>query len=182
MLELSLHILDIAENAVRAEARNVTISIAEDISNDCVLLEICDDGKGMTTEELQRVLDPFFTTKTVRRIGLGLPMLAQAADNAGGVFEIRSKPHQGTAVRASFRLAHIDRQPLGDMAGTLTTLIAGNPGIRFIYKHRCNQNEYELDTDEIKAQLDDIPINHATVLNVIRNNITHGLKEISAQA
>ena len=104
MMELSLHILDITENAVRAKARHVFISITEDRINDRLTLEIRDDGTGMTTEDLKRVLDPFYTTKKVRRVGLGLPMLAQAAENAGGCFEIKSEPGKGTT--ATLSLAH----------------------------------------------------------------------------
>jgi hypothetical protein len=182
MLELSLHILDIAENAVRAEAETVTIMLVEDPKTDRLILEIRDDGKGMAEGELQRVLDPFYTTKKVRRVGLGLPMLAQAAQNAGGGFEIESKPSEGTAVRVAFQLSHIDRQPLGDLPGTLATLIAGNPDIHFIYRHRREQEEYALDTDEIKREIDDVPINHIEVLKFIRQDIAEGLKELNAQA
>jgi hypothetical protein len=182
MLELSLHILDISENAVRAEAKTVTITLVEDPPSDRLTLEIRDDGKGMNGDELRRVLDPFYTTKKVRRVGLGLPMLAQAAQNAGGGFEIESKPSEGTAVRVSFQLSHIDRQPLGDLQGTLATLIAGNPDIHFIYHHRSRQGQYVLDTDEIKNEIGDVPINHIEVLKFIRQDITEGLKEINARA
>jgi hypothetical protein len=182
MLELSLHILDIAENAVRAEAKTVTITLIEDPHADRITLEISDDGKGMTENELRRVLDPFYTTKKVRRVGLGLPMLAQAAQNAGGWFEIISKPSEGTVVRVAFRLSHIDRQPLGDLQGTLVTLIAGNPDIHFIYRHRHDQREYVMDTDEIRMEIEDIPINHVEVLKFIRQDIAEGLKEINAEA
>jgi hypothetical protein len=109
-------------------------------------------------------------------------MLAQAAQNAGGGFEIESKPSEGTAVRVAFQLSHIDRQPLGDLPGTLATLIAGNPDIHFIYRHRREQEEYALDTDEIKREIDDVPINHIEVLKFIRQDIAEGLKELNAQA
>ena len=182
MLELSLHILDIAENAVRAQARTVCINVTEELQTDRLTLEIRDDGKGMTEDELRRVLDPFYTTKKVRRVGLGLPMLAQAAQNAGGWFEIESKPSEGTAVRVAFQLSHIDRQPLGDLQGTLVTLIMGNPNIHFIYRHQRGQDTYVLDTEEIKGEIEDVPINHVEVLKFIRQDIAEGLKEINAQA
>lgn len=182
MIELSLHILDIAENAVRAQAKTVTITLIEDPQTDRLTLEVRDDGKGMTADELKRVLDPFYTTKKVRRVGLGLPMLAQAAQNAGGEFEIESKPSEGTAVKVAFRLSHIDRQPLGNLQGTLETLIAGNPDIHFIYRHRREQKEYVLDTDEIKREIEDIPINHVEVLKFIRQDVTEGLNGINAEA
>jgi len=182
MMELSLHILDITENAVRAKARHVLISISEDRINDRLTLEIHDDGTGMTTEDLKRVLDPFYTTKKVRRVGLGLPMLAQAAENAGGCFEIESEPGKGTVVTVAFQLTHMDRQPLGDMAGTLVTLITGNPEMHFVYRHHCNSRTYALDTDEIKKEIEDVPINHIEVLKWIRLNVEASLKKINAQA
>ena len=182
MIELSLHILDIAENAIRAKAGNVIISITEDRINDRLTLEIRDDGTGMTPEELQRVLDSFYTTKKIRRVGLGLPMLAQAAENAGGSFEIESEPGKGTVVTVAFQLTHMDRQPLGDLAGTLVTLITGNPEMHFVYLHRCNGQTYTLDTDEIKKEIEDVPINHIEVLKWIRLDIETGLKNINAQA
>ena len=182
MLELSLHILDIAENAVREEAKTVTITLIEDPQMDRLTLEIRDDGKGMNEDERRRVLDPFYTTKKVRRVGLGLPMLAQAAQNAGGGFEIESEPSEGTAVRVAFQLSHIDRQPLGDLQGTLVTLIMGNPDIHFIYRHQRGQGAYVLDTEEIKGEIEDVPINHVEVLKFIRQDIAEGLKEINAQA
>lgn len=182
MLELSLHILDIAENAVRAQAKAVRITLTEDPEKDRFILEIRDDGNGMTEDELKRVLDPFYTTKKVRRVGLGLPMLAQAAENAGGCFEIESKPGEGTTVTVAFQLNHIDRQPLGDAPGTLVTLIMGNPDVRFVYCHRRGQAEYILDTDEIKKEIEDVPINHIEVLKFIRQDVVDGLKGINADA
>lgn len=182
MIELSLHILDITENAVRAKARQVIISISEDRTNDRLTLEIRDDGTGMTPEELKRVLDPFYTTKKVRRVGLGLPMLAQAAENAGGSFKIESEQGKGTVVTVAFQLTHMDRQPLGDLAGTLVTLITGNPEIRFVYRHRCNGRTYAFDTDEIKKEIGDVSINHIEVLKWIRLDVETGLKKINAQA
>ncbi|MEW6672244.1 MAG: sensor histidine kinase [Thermodesulfobacteriota bacterium] len=182
MIELSLHILDITENAVRAKARHVFISITEDRKNDRLSLEIRDNGTGMTAEDLKRALDPFYTTKKVRRVGLGLPMLAQAAENAGGSFAIESEPGKGTVVTVAFQLTHVDRQPLGDLADTLAALITGNPEMHFVYRHRCNGRTYTLDTDEIKKEIDDVPINHIEVLKWIRLDVEAGLKKINSQA
>ena len=182
MIELSLHILDIAENAVRAKARHVSISITEDRLNDRLTMEIRDDGVGMTKKVLKRVLNPFFTTKKVRRVGLGLPMLAQASEIAGGYFTIESAPGKGTVVTVAFQLSHMDRQPLGDIAGTLVTLITGNPVVHFVYRHHCNGRTYWLDTDEIKKEIEDVPIHHIEVLKWIRRYVEAGLREIDAQA
>jgi anti-sigma regulatory factor (Ser/Thr protein kinase) len=182
MLELSLHILDITENAVRAQAQTVRITLTEEPEKDRLMLEICDDGKGMSEDELKRALDPFYTTKKVRRVGLGLPMLAQAAENTGGCLEIESEPGKGTTVTVVFRLRHIDRQPLGNMPGTLVTLIMGNPDIHFVYRHRRGRDVYVLDTDDIKREIGDVPLTHVEVLKFIRKDIEEGLKEINAEA
>jgi len=182
LLEISLHILDIVENSTRAGAKTVSIDIIEDTARDILSLEIRDDGSGMTEDILKKVIDPFFTTKTVRNVGLGLPMLAQAAERAEGRFIIESKGGEGTRVAADFKLSHIDRQPLGDIAGTLVTLIAGNEDIDLIYRHEHNGKIYIFDTREIKKEIEDIPINHVAVLNFIRNHIIEGLKEIGAEA
>jgi len=182
MLELSLHILDIVENSTRACAKNVHILIIEDTHKDTLFLEIKDDGSGMSKDVLQKVLDPFYTTKTVRNVGLGLPMLAQASERTEGYFIIESKGGEGTRIQAEFKLSHIDRQPLGDIASTLVTLIAGNPEVDFIYRHQHNDREYVLDTRDVKREIDDVPINHVEVLNYIRNHIQEGLREIGMEA
>jgi signal transduction histidine kinase len=182
LLEISLHILDIVENSTRAGAKTVSIDIIEDTAKDILSLEIRDNGSGMTEDVLNKVIDPFFTTKKVRSVGLGLPMLALAAERAEGRFAIESKGGEGTRVAADFKLSHIDRQPLGDISGTLVTLIAGNEDVDLIYRHEHDGQVYIFDTREIKKEIEDIPINHVAVLNFIRNHITEGLKEIGAEA
>jgi hypothetical protein len=182
MLELSLHILDIVENSTRAGAKSVYITLVEDTAGDKLSLEISDDGSGMTEDILNKVTDPFFTTKTVRSIGLGLPMLAQAAEKTEGKFTVESKGGEGARVAAEFRMSHIDRQPLGDMASTMVTLIAGNMDVDFIYRHKRNGMEYILDTRDVRREIEDVPINAPDVLNLIRELIQDGLKEISTKA
>ncbi|MBP1766799.1 MAG: histidine kinase [Candidatus Aminicenantes bacterium] len=142
MEDLSLHILDIAENSIEAKARRVAIRVEELISKDRLVLEISDDGRGMSPRKLARALDPFFTTKKAKRIGLGLPLLAQAARAAGGKVTLRSGPGRGTRVRATFRLGHIDLQPLGDIAETLTVLMVAHPDVNFRYTHKTDAGSY----------------------------------------
>jgi signal transduction histidine kinase len=132
MEELSLHVLDIAENSIAAGAKRVEIRIDEDPAADWLTIEISDDGAGMTKEQLQRATDPFFTTRTTRRVGLGLPLLEQAARAAGGAFQIDSASGKGTKVTARFRHSHLDRQPMGDLRSTLMTLAAGHPEIEWV--------------------------------------------------
>src|SRR5512142_3272074 len=120
MEDLSLHILDIAENAINAGATAITIDIEENSAEDTLTIEITDNGCGMDADTLKHALDPFYTTRTTRRVGLGLPMLQEAATAANGFVDLRSVPGFGTAVRATFQSSHIDRKPLGDIAETIT--------------------------------------------------------------
>jgi nitrogen fixation/metabolism regulation signal transduction histidine kinase len=181
MIELALHVLDIAENSSRAEASLIEITIVEDTFRDIFSMEIRDNGYGMDEPTLQKALDPFFTTKKVRRIGLGLPMLSQAANATGGRFSLESKPGKGTVVHAEFRHSHIDRQPLGDIAGSIVALIIGNPGINIVYTHHKNTRTYILDTREIREGLGEVPLNHREVLNLIRDNIREGIEELNGE-
>lgn len=182
MLELALHILDIAENSVRAGAKTVWIDITENRREDRLRIKIRDDGSGMDPETLKRAMDPFYTSKKVRKVGLGLPMLAEAAERAGGGFTIESTEGVGTRVEVSFRLGHIDRQPLGDLAGALIALIVGNAGVDFICRHDCDGEVFTLDTREIRNEIDDIPMNHPEVLKFIRQHIMEGLSGIGTEA
>lgn len=178
MIELALHILDIAENSTRAHASLIEISVLEDLATDVLSFEIRDNGTGMDGNTLQKAMDPFYSTKKVRRVGLGLPMLAQATKNAGGRFEIESAPDSGTRVYAAFRHSHIDRQPLGDIPGVISTLILGNPEVDFLFTHTRNGKAYVLDTREIRRELGDIPLNHLEVIGAIRENVRQGIAEL----
>jgi len=132
MPDLAMHILDIMENSTRAEAKHVSLEIVEDSAKNTVSITIIDDGKGMTDAELKRALDPFYTTKSKRSmVGLGLPLLKETAEQAGGGLMVASAPHKGTEVRARMALDHIDRPPLGDINEMLRIVIATNPGIEF---------------------------------------------------
>jgi hypothetical protein len=136
MQDLSLHILDIVENSIAASARRIEIRIAEDTRQDLLSVEIRDDGQGMDAEAQKKALDPFFSTKTTRRVGLGLPLLAQAARETGGSLQLESEPGGGTTVKAMFQLSHPDRKPLGDIAETLRTILAGRPELDLQFEYR----------------------------------------------
>jgi anti-sigma regulatory factor (Ser/Thr protein kinase) len=150
--DLSLHVLDIAENAVAAGARKVDIRVTEDEEKDRLTIEIEDDGKGMDEETLKKAKDPFFTTKERGKVGLGLSLLSQAARECEGEFEVRSEIGRGTVVKATFRSSHIDLKPLGDMSQTLGALIAGHSKVRFTYKYRKGATEYSVDTAELEGR------------------------------
>jgi hypothetical protein len=178
MLELADHILDIAENSVRAGAKLIEIDINEDTAKDSLSIEIIDNGHGMKEEEIKKVLDPFYTTKTVRRVGLGVPLLANAAESSGGGLQLESKEGRGTKIKATFGLNHLDRQPMGNIINTIIILIAGNSDVDFFYKHRHNDRRFELDTRHIRKEIEDVPINHPEILKYIRSVLDEGLSEI----
>ena len=148
MEDLSLHILDIAENSIAAEAKRIEIRIEEDQDRDLLTVEIKDDGKGMDEQMLRKALDPFFTTRITRRVGLGLPLLAQASRESGGAFEVDSKPNEGTRVKASFQHRHPDRKPIGNMQQTIGTLLVGHPEIDLLFEHTKDGTTYHFDTRE----------------------------------
>ena len=135
MEDLSLHILDIAENSVSAGAKRISVAIDEDEPRDILVIRIADNGRGMTAATLRRARDPFFSSKG-KATGLGLPLLAQAAEHCGGGLRIVTARRKGTTVTARFRLGHVDRPPLTNMAGTMTTLVLAHPEIDFRYRHR----------------------------------------------
>jgi hypothetical protein len=136
MEDLSLHILDLVENSLAASATRIEIRITEDTQEDLLRLEITDNGKGMDAQTQDKVLDPFFTTRTTRRVGLGLPLLAQAAEQAGGRLEVTSQPERGTTVRAEFHLSHPDLKPMGNIAETVRAILAGRPELGLVFEYR----------------------------------------------
>jgi len=148
--DLSLHILDVAENSLRSGAKRIEISVTEDREHDVLTLEIRDDGTGMDPERCARAADPFFTSKPGRRVGLGLALLAQAAREAEGDFDVSSHPHDGTRVRATFRHSHPDRKPLGDIPATLHVLVTANPDVDFLYEHTEGAEITRVDTRELR--------------------------------
>lgn len=148
MEDLSLHILDIAENSIAAAARTIEIMIDEDRDKDLLTIEIKDDGKGMDEKTLKKALDPFYTTRKTRRVGLGLSFLAQAAEESGGEIELKSVPNEGTTTKATFRLSHPDCKPMGDINQTIRTLVVAHPEINFVYEHHKDKSTFRFDTRE----------------------------------
>ena len=178
MEDISLHILDIAENSLAAGATCVKISITEETGQDLFTVTIEDNGKGMTPEFVGKALDPFCTTRTTRKVGLGLSLLAQAARETGGDIRIRSVAGEGTTVTADFRPGHIDMKPLGNIADTVVTLIAGNPQADFLFSCRRGDRSYRLDTQEIRAALEEVPLNSAEVLSAMQGDLRDALGDI----
>ena len=175
MKELSLNVLDITENSVKAGATLVEIEISE--SADTLTITITDDGHGMSAETLRSVTDPFYTTRTTRRVGMGIPLLMLAAQQTGGEVRITSRhaddfpEDHGTRVVARFYKNHIDFTPLGDVTETVVTLIQGHPTVDFLFRHVRDGGEVALDTRELRAVLEDVPLDNFEVLTWIRENL-----------
>jgi hypothetical protein len=173
--EISLHILDIAENSIRADAKTVEIILTRDESRNFLRVEVIDDGRGMDAETLARVRDPFFSTKH-KKTGLGIPLLSQAAEQAGGKLTVASMPGRGTKVEVEFQWDHVDRPPIGNMVGTLLTLIAGHPERDYIYEEREGESSFRFDTREIKADLEEVPITDPSVLSAISDMLKENIR------
>jgi hypothetical protein len=168
MEDLALHILDIAQNAAEAGATLVQIDLDEDAEADLLTIRVRDNGRGMTPEAAAQALDPFYTTRTTRRVGLGLPLLAQAARAAGGRLALDSTPGQGTYVEAGFQLSHIDRAPVGDLQTTLLTLFAGWPEIDVVFRHTSMGREFVLSSADLREALDGRPLSCPEGLALVR--------------
>jgi hypothetical protein len=176
--ELSLHILDIVENGIGAGADFICISIIEDRKTNWLRIQIKDNGRGISKEILDRVTDPFFTTRKVRKVGLGLSLFKEASNRCEGEFHISSHKGKGTEVSATFRRDHIDLAPIGDMGGTLSSLILGNAEVNFVYTHRIDDKHFELDTRRIQDELEDVPIQDPQVLKYISDHIRESLASL----
>jgi len=156
MKELSLHILDIMQNSIAANASLVELEVEESVKEDFLKFTIKDNGKGMSPELLQSVIDPFTTSRTTRKVGMGIPLLKLAAENTGGGIELSSTLGVGTTISATFGYSHIDRQPLGDMAETMLGIVTSYEEIDFVYIHKTDIGQYQFDTREIKGILGDV--------------------------
>ena len=178
MLTLALNILDIAQNSIRAEASEIFIGIKESKAEDRFEITIKDNGSGIPAEILNRVTDPFVTTRTTRKTGLGLPLLKFQSNLTGGDLTINSGEGSGTSVNTTFSLSHVDRQPLGDIAGVMTILMTANPEINFLYGHKTDYGEYNFSSNEIKDYLGIENFNDSRLLADIKEMINQNLKDI----
>lgn len=182
MTELSLNVLDIAENSTKAGARLVTIRVEADTDADRLTVVIADDGCGMTPEQKAQVTDPFFTSRTTRNVGLGVPFFKYAAESTGGGFEIESEPGAGTTVTADFVLSHIDRMPLGDITSTIHTLVVYHPDTDFVYEYGYNHKSFTLDTREFREILGGLPFDCPEISTYIRDYLTENKLETDGGA
>ncbi len=178
MKELSLHILDIIQNSIKANAKNIEVLIDESKKENRLDIVIKDDGCGMSPEFLSRVRDPFTTTRTTRKTGMGISLFEAAAVQTGGGLSIESEEGVGTTLAVNFVLDSIDRAPLGNMASTMVTAIGGAPQIDFLYRHKTDKGEFKLDTKGIRETLGGVPLDIPEVLQWINEYIKDGLSEI----
>lgn len=177
MRELSLHLLDIAENSISAGASRIVISVREDLAADELWIEVSDNGKGMTPEMVQQVIDPFVTSRTTRKVGLGIPLFKQAAESCNGWFEIKSEPGVGTKVTARFQHSHIDRMPLGNLEDTLLSLFLGTPEVNWVFEYQYNQKCFTFDDTEFKEALGDLSLSDFRVIEFLSSILKDGINQ-----
>jgi len=182
MPEISLNVLDVAENSTKAGASLVEISVDVNVKDDLLAIVIRDNGCGMDKEQLSHVTDPFYTTRTTRKVGLGVPFFKEAAEDTGGSFEIISEKNVGTTVTAKFVLDNIDRMPLGDMCTTMHNLIVYHPDTDFLYRYRYNETSFELDTREFHEILGEVPFDSPEVSAYILSYLKENTKETDGGA
>ncbi len=163
MKELSLNILDLTQNSITAGATLIEITVVEDLAADRLHISLTDNGKGMTPEQVAAVSDPFYTTRTTRKVGLGIPLFKMAAELAGGTCTVHSTVGKGTTIAADFILSHIDRVPIGDMEGVVHDLVYMNPNLDFIYTRQRGEARFVFDTRELREVLGGVPFNEPEV-------------------
>lgn len=182
MRELSLHILDLAQNSLTAGASRLDIIVEIDHKKDLVAITLSDDGKGMTPDFLKTVTSPFTTTRTTRKVGLGIPMFKENAELTGGTFSIESTVGVGTKMRAGFVLSSIDRPPLGDLAATMISLVVSNPEFHFHLGYLVDGQSFSFDTEEIRAVLGPVPLDSPEVVSWMKDYLEEGIESLHGGA
>lgn len=167
MEDIASHIMDIVMNSVTAKAKNISVTIDKDPDANTLVLAISDDGVGMDRETAQKVQDPFFSTKTGRKVGLGIPLLKGTAETTGGSFALQSERGMGTLIRAVFDAGHPDLPPLGNLKDTFLVLIVSHPDVDFTFRYRVHGKDFLLATKELKNELGDVPVNHPEVIGFL---------------
>ncbi|HEY3314579.1 MAG TPA: ATP-binding protein [Bacillota bacterium] len=178
MRELALHLLDLLQNSAEAGADQVDLSIEEDPARDALRLVVTDNGRGMDAETRRRVLDPFFTTRKTRPVGLGLPLFEAAARRCNGGLEIESAPGAGTTVTATFQRSNIDRAPLGDLPTTLAVFLAGHAGLDLRYRHRLGDRGFVFDSRAVHERLGEVGFDHPLVADWVKGHLSEALANL----
>jgi hypothetical protein len=187
MREIALHLLDVAENSVAAESKKISIQVHGDLVNDTLIASVIDDGHGMDAETVQQVQDPFYTTRTTRKVGLGIPLLKLAAEQAEGNFRLQSEPSKGTRLEAEFRHSDIDRMPLGDLSSTFLTLLIAHPEIDWTFTYQVTEKDGQIrdflfESAELKSELGDLSLTEPEVLTFVRGMIEEGIQAVALQS
>jgi hypothetical protein len=181
MKEIVLHLLDLAENSISAGAKTIQIAICEDLDQDLLTASIEDDGRGMDEETVRKITDPFYTSRTTRSVGLGIPLLKEAAEACEGGIKILSKPKSGTRVEVTFQHSHIDRMPLGNLPDTFIGLTVTHPEVHWIFRYTARKNRkeehFEFDDEPVKTILIDVPLTHPDVLAYLGETLGKGLEK-----
>ncbi len=179
MKDIALHILDIVQNSIRAAASEIRITVDESPDTDLLTLTITDNGKGMDEETCKKASDPWFTSRTTRKIGMGLPLLQMNASLSGGEMKLSSVPGKVTSVTATFGYNHVDRPPLGDIGGTIALLISSNPGLNIVYNHLYNGRSWGISTEEIKEALGESDVSDLSLVKYIREIIIANISGVT---
>ncbi|MCW3786184.1 ATP-binding protein [Plebeiibacterium sediminum] len=181
MRDIAMHILDIIGNSVRAKATLIEVSVIEKSKDDKLVLIVKDNGCGMDDKMIANALDPFFTSRKTRKVGLGIPLLQQNAQLSDGALIIKSKIGEGTTLEATFVRSHIDRPPLGDLPSTISLMISGNPSVEFVYTHVLDKEQFVLDSREIKQILEGVDITQPNVVRFLTQMVDENLTEIGVE-
>ena len=176
MRDLSLHLLDIAQNSISARASKMNITVHADKSRDELIIKVADNGNGMGKELLETVTDPFTTTRVTRRVGLGIPLFMASATGSGGSLTIDSAPGKGTTLEATFKISHIDRLPLGNVAETIISVILSKQDIDLVMLLESDTNSFKFDLSDIRERIGEVPVTEIEVLDWIREYIDEGVR------
>lgn len=182
MRELSQHITDLVENSTRAGARRIEVSIEVNAEKDEIIVRVADDGAGMSPDELAAAMDPFYTTRSCRRVGLGLPLAMATAERCAGWLRVRSEPGYGTGVEMRLRHSHIDRPPLGNLHATITAALVGHPEVDFVCSYSVDGRRFEVDGAAIRRELDGLSLCNPAVLRWLDRYVEEGIAAVSGDA
>ena len=180
MKELAMHVYDLMENSTAANAKDVKLTIVDSLKNNDFHFTIEDNGKGMSPEFLAKVTDPYTTSRTTRKVGLGLPLIKMNTEKCGGGMKLTSEVGVGTRLEFWFEHNNWDRPPMGDLAGTIVMLVSQHEDIHFVYKHITDQDEFVFDTNEVKEALGGMSMNDLSIIKYLKEMISENLKEIGA--
>lgn len=178
MNDLSLHVMDILQNSISAGATLVGLTVEEDTATDIIRIVLEDNGRGMDPDQVARLSDPFFTSRTTRKVGMGIPLFKQTAEQSGGGLTVESEPGRGTKVIATFAWSHIDRPPLGDLANSFVLTVTANPQMDFILHYIYNGKEYRFATTEVKEALDGLSMNHPAVVGMLEEMVRENIGDL----